>query len=96
VDLSREALEHVVRARRRSVTMCYERSLKHDRSLAGSLTVRATVRPSGRVARARVASRNLKGTRVARCIERAVASWRFPAFSGRAQDILLPFRLRRG
>lgn len=95
-DLSTRALERIVRARRRTVTACYERSLKRDRTLSGRVLVLVTINPNGKVARTRVASRRLGGTKVAKCIQRAVTKWRFPPFAGRlSKDVLLPFALRR-
>ena len=94
--LDASIIQRVVASKKTSVRLCYERSLKAKESLKGKLQVSLVVEPSGRVARARIASPSFRGSVVGECIVTSIRTWRFPQFQGSAQEIELPFVFQRG
>jgi predicted Zn finger-like uncharacterized protein len=95
-SLSADVIKKVVDARKRSVLICYQQSLKGQEDLRGKLEIRVTVAPTGEVKSATVETSAFKGSKLGRCIASKIQDWRFPSFSGEAQQILVPFVLEKG
>jgi predicted Zn finger-like uncharacterized protein len=95
-SLSADVIKRVVDQRKRSVLICYQQSLKGQEDLRGKLEIRVTVAPSGEVKSAVVETSAFKGSKLGRCIASKIQDWRFPSFSGEAQQILVPFVLEKG
>ncbi len=95
-SLSQDVITKVVNARKRSVLICYQQSLKGQEDLRGKLEIRVTVDPSGKVRSATVETSAFKGSKLGRCIAGKIQDWRFPTFSGDTQQILVPFVLEKG
>ncbi len=70
-----------------STNRCYKKYKQ-----AGSVPVRFTVDPSGKVTKA-AARGSFAGTDSGRCVSSVVKTARFPAFSGRPQSFTFPFLL---
>ncbi|MEM9070478.1 MAG: AgmX/PglI C-terminal domain-containing protein [Myxococcota bacterium] len=79
--LSREQVQRVVRRHKPEVRFCYEQALVSRPDLAGRVSVRFVVQPTGTVSVAVPAS-NEVGPRVARCVTDAVSRWNFPQTQG--------------
>lgn len=94
--LDESAVARIVRQRRKSVSICYEQSLRGREDLRGKLEFVVTIRPSGGVSRVRVRTVAFRGSRLGRCIADKIKDWRFPPFSGEAQDVVVPFVLEKG
>ena len=94
--LDAATIERVVAGKKASVRICYERSIKAREKLQGKLQLLLVVQPDGRVARTQIVSPAFKGSVVGRCIQSSIRNWRFPRFSGSAQEIELPFVFQRG
>ena len=94
--LDEGAIARVVRARRKSVSICYEQSLRGQEDLRGKLEFAVTIQPSGRVSRVKVQTVAFRGSRLGRCIADKIKDWQFPPFSGPAQDVVVPFVLEKG
>jgi ferric-dicitrate binding protein FerR (iron transport regulator) len=86
-------IEEMVRARGRQIRGCYERSLKRDPSLAGTVSLQVRVGGSGRVSGATVESSTLvDASEVGECLAREARSWKFA--TGRNSTVVYPFVFR--
>lgn len=86
------AIQEVFRSRAVQIQACYERSLKNNPSLEGSLTLRLEVDTTGQVARASLDTDTLPDPRVGQCALTTVRRWRFPA--GAETELVYPFKFR--
>ena len=87
-SLSRQQILSVVKNARK-ISSCKQ----HDPNAKGTVTVNMVIGRNGQVTRAAIVSGNMKGTPVGKCVERAVRSYRFPAFRGDPMTINMPFRI---
>jgi len=85
-------IEEMLRQRRSQIRSCYERSLKHNAELAGTVTLRLRLDDAGRVAASAVDSETLADPAVGRCLRNEAAGWSFPG--GRNATIVYPFVFR--
>jgi|GEM_PF-3686690 len=85
-------IEELLRQRRSQIRSCYERSLKHNPELAGTVTLRLHLDDSGRVSTSAVDSETLSEPAVGRCLRNEAAGWSFPG--GRNATIVYPFVFR--
>lgn len=95
VAFSHEAVARVINMKKKSVSICYEQSLRAKEDLRGKLELKVTVEPSGKVSRAVVETTAFKGSKLGRCIEDKIKEWRFPTFEGEAEHVLVPFILEK-
>ena len=86
------AIEEMVHERARQIRACYERSLKRDPSLTGTVNLRLRVGPRGAVTQARVEESTLSDPLVGECLQHEAANWKFAA--GRNATIVYPFVFR--
>jgi TonB family protein len=86
------AIQEVFRSRAVQIRACYERSLKNNPGLEGSLTLRLEVDASGQVARASLETDTLPDPRVGRCALTTVRRWHFPP--GDETELVYPFKFR--
>ncbi|MEM1025678.1 MAG: AgmX/PglI C-terminal domain-containing protein [Myxococcota bacterium] len=93
--LSDEAIQRTVNARKQSVKICYERSLKGQGGLGGKLEVRVRVEPSGQVSKTSIDTPQFRSSRIGKCIADKIRDWRFPPFEGEAEEVVVPFLLAR-
>jgi hypothetical protein len=93
--LSQEAISRVINDRKKSVSICYQQSLRGNEDLKGKLEFAVTIEPTGGVSRASIETTAFKGTKLARCIATKIKDWRFPPFSGEAQQVQVPFVLEK-
>jgi len=94
--LSDEAIRRTVDARKQSVKICYEQSLKGQQSLRGKLEIRVRVEPSGQVSKTSVDTPQFRSSRIGKCIADKIRDWRFPPFEGEAEEVVVPFLLAGG
>ena len=94
--LTQSMIRSVVNARKKSVSICYQRELKGNTSLGGKMEFLVTVQPTGAVSKATVRTSEFKGTALAHCIAEKIVAWRFPEFDGDSQQVVVPFVLQRG
>jgi TonB family protein len=64
-----------------SIRSCYERALRNNNQLQGSVALEVRVGSSGRVDNSRVRG-NLRDPEVSKCIQNLTKNWRFPPPSG--------------
>ena len=96
VTISENDVVDFVNRRKGQVRACYEKELKSDPYLAGTVSVAWTVTASGGVSGVRIL-RNGTGNRdMESCIVRTIGGWSFPASHGAAVDIEYPFRFTPG
>jgi predicted Zn finger-like uncharacterized protein len=93
--LSQDAITAVINARKKSVSICYEQSLRGREDLRGKLEVKVTVQPDGKVSKTSVETTAFKGSKVGLCVADKIKDWRFPAFEGEPQQIVVPFVLEK-
>jgi hypothetical protein len=84
----------VVRAGTAGLQRCYERALKQRPDLDGSLTMRLSIEPSGRVSQALPRSRTATlPADLVECMRKVSSRWRFPA-TGSPLAFDVPLRLQ--
>ncbi len=80
-SLSKEIIQRVIRRRRNSVRYCYEKALKSNPTLQGKLVLKLIILATGRVT-AKIGEDTLKDGKVAECVAKQAARWRFPKPAG--------------
>ena len=78
-DLPREVVERVVRRHFPRFRACYARGLAQNPKLAGKVTTRLTIDPSGAVSKAEDAGSTIADAAVRQCIQRGFSALQFPA-----------------
>jgi hypothetical protein len=86
------AVEEMVRARGRQIRACYERGLKRDPTLAGTVSLKLAVGDVGQVRRVSVEESTLADPVVADCLKHEAAGWAFK--TGRNATVVYPFVFR--
>ncbi len=81
-SLSKEVIRRVIRRHINEVKFCYEQELNARPDLAGRVTVRFIISPTGSVQTAMTQATTLNNARVEGCISQAVQRWTFPAPDG--------------
>lgn len=89
-SLSREEIQRVFRVNMSSIRFCYERQVKTQPGLAGRVTVRLVISPSGAVSSANVVSSTIGSSAVEQCVERAVTRLQFPQPEGGSVTVTYP------
>jgi outer membrane biosynthesis protein TonB len=72
------------------VKACYERAFKES-SPGGTVEVAFAIDAEGRATRVRTESNSTDSDTLARCLESAVAGWRFPRPVGGEYELIYPF-----
>jgi Domain of unknown function (DUF4139) len=82
--LAAEAVRRVALRNLGQVRACYERVLRNNPSLAGSVAVRVSIAPTGAVTSAAVVGNTLADAAVSTCVAGATRRWQFPSPDGGA------------
>ena len=91
-DLSPKDIRKVVANNRRQVQTCYERGLKRDNVLQGSLDLKLKVNSTGKIVATAVAG-TLRDNDVFSCVRSLAEGWSFPEPKGGDCAVLqIPFR----
>ena len=90
--IDQRRLAGVIATYRPQVRACYERGLKANNLLQGTLNVRLKVQPNGSVTNVRLGG-SLRDNDVFSCVRRVASNWRFPNPEGGCAEISQPFRL---
>lgn len=77
---------------RKQVQTCYERALKDDNQLHGSMTVLLTIGASGSVKTVSVRG-SLDDAQMQTCVKRVAKTWKFPPPQGGCVRTLVPFQM---
>ena len=86
------ALQKVMRQNLGPIRFCYQRELKLNPNLQGSLQLRLTIAPNGRVQKIEMVQDTVGSRNLARCVQGRIRSWRFePATGTSIVPITLPF-----
>jgi ferric-dicitrate binding protein FerR (iron transport regulator) len=85
-------IESMVRRRATQIRACYERRLKRDPSLAGTVSLRLRVGGAGQVKGVTVEESTLPDELVGECLRREAAGWSFAV--GRNATVVYPFVFR--
>lgn len=86
-----EELAKWMRARRGGIQACYERALKHERTLAGRLVLKFSITSRGRVQGVDVSEGTLQNTEVATCISSLARGWVLPFHPEDDVPVMFPF-----
>jgi TonB family protein len=81
-SLSKEVIRRVIQRHINEVRFCYEQELNQRPDLAGRVSVKFIISPSGAVQAANVENSSLGAARAEQCIAQAVRRWTFPAPDG--------------
>ncbi len=81
-SLSPEIVRRTVRRAAMQVQFCYEQGLVQRPDLAGTVTIRFVIGPTGAVTTSQIASSTVPMPSVAECIVRGASRWTFPAPTG--------------
>lgn len=96
-SLAREVIQRVIRRNLNQARYCYERALASQPDLAGRVSVRFIISPTGAVQTAQVQSDTMQDRSVGRCLVNALRRWRFPEPQGGGIVIVTyPFVFRPG
>lgn len=92
-ERSDAAIQAVMRQNLGPIRFCYERELKLNPNLQGSIKVRLTIQANGRVSKVDIIDDTVGNTNLARCVQGRIRAWRFkPVPSGTSiVNITLPF-----
>ena len=85
-------IESMIHRRSSQIRACYERRLKRDPSLAGTVSLKLRVGDAGQVTRVDVEQSTLPDPLVAECLRREAAGWSFE--QGRNATVVYPFVFR--
>ena len=77
---------------RKQVQACYERRLKDDNLLQGSMTVLITIGTAGSVSDVSI-SGTLRDRQVYSCVKRVAKNWKFPKPQGGCVQTAIPFQM---
>lgn len=91
-ELTQQQILAVVGPARSQVRQCYERRLKVNNVLQGTVNVAVLVDRDGSIDQMRVGG-SLRDNEVFTCVRRIVEGWRFPAPSGGCVQVNVPFAL---
>jgi len=92
-NLDVAAIRQVAQRHQRQVRSCYERRLKVNNILQGTVNVRMVVGRSGSVDQVSVGG-SLRDSEVFSCVRRLARSWEFPAVEGGSCAVVsIPFRM---
>jgi len=86
----------VVRKKKGQVKSCYEKELKADPGLMGTVIVAWTVSPTGSVTGVYVIANSTGNGDLEGCVKKKIGDWRFPASDGASVDIEYPFKFVPG
>lgn len=84
--------KEVMRGRKRQIQACYERSLKRNPNLAGTVTLQIKIGAAGQVLGTTVENDTLNAPEVAGCLRREAAGWLFA--HARNATVVYPFVFR--
>lgn len=81
--LTEKDIDDVIHRAKARLTICYQREVNRDPSLAGTVQVRFEIAATGRVTAAKVTASTVRSEAVSDCLTRQIATLHFPA-KGRA------------
>ncbi len=89
--LDSEEIAKVVRRRKTAIKSCYERQLKRNPKLEGSVKVQFTIEQSGRVGKATILQNSTGDGALGTCITNSIMRWRFRKPDGGSVTVAYPF-----
>ena len=85
----------LLRRRVSPLKSCYERELRMDPTIAGTLQLRFTITPTGAVSSARPTENSTRSEAVASCVTNVISRLRFPAPEGGPVTFVFPLTFAR-
>ena len=74
---SADAISRVMNKHLEAINNCYKKELRINPGLKGSISVRFTIAPDGKVRQVRITNSSLRNKKVESCISRVIKRWRF-------------------
>lgn len=90
--IDRRRLSAFIRSKQGQVRQCYERRLRQNHMLQGTLVAQIKIAPSGRASSVSFPQDTLRDGQVRECVSRAIKGWRFPEPEGGFVTVSNPFR----
>ncbi len=90
--IDRRRLQAFIRAKSGQVRGCYERRLKVNSLLQGTLVPQIRIHPNGSVMDVSFSQDTLHDREVRSCVTRTIRRWRFPQPEGGAVTVAYPYR----
>ncbi len=87
-----EELDDILRHRALQIRACYERGLKRNPTLGGSVSLRLRIGKTGKIREASVEDSTLDDVGVPECLRHEAMSWSFP--ESRSSTVVYPFVFR--
>lgn len=76
--IGKKAVRRVVHHNANQIRYCYARSLQRSDGLVGKVAIRWTIGPDGRVSATKITDNTVADPKLAECMRRKIARWRFP------------------
>ena len=89
--LSPSEIKRVIGHRSSLLRACYDQTLKNTPRLNGSIKIKFTIEPSGRVSERRILEDELRSTTLNICLLRKIEGFRFSHFEGESLTVLQSF-----
>jgi Ca-activated chloride channel family protein len=91
--LDKNVILRVIRQRQAQMRYCYERALRKNPGLSGTLKVQWSIDANGRVQAVKIRSGSLNDSKMRQCVIRQVKKMRFPKPSGGGSvKVIFPFK----
>jgi TonB family protein len=90
-SLDMAAISKVVGRRKGAIKSCYERQLKRNPKLGGTVKVAWTIEQSGRTSGVRVVADSTGSAALGQCVRSQIKRWRFPQPDGGSVMVRYPF-----
>ncbi|MBK8012817.1 MAG: AgmX/PglI C-terminal domain-containing protein [Deltaproteobacteria bacterium] len=83
-----------IRKYRKDVQTCLEKQASADPSVQGRMIIKMVIQRNGQPSRVTVQPDRFAASVVGKCMQRSVARWRFPRFSGPSMPVDFPVLVR--
>ena len=80
--LDKAVVKRYIRKQINKIRWCYQSAFQRNPDLEGKMTVQFIISPTGSVMRAKVLASTMGDSELARCVERKIQTWKFPAPKG--------------
>ena len=94
--LTGEAIAEVVQSNSTAARLCIAEGIKAGETRAGKAEFEVAISASGAVDGVKTRTPAFQNTRLATCMSRTIARWRFPSFDGPSVAVIIPYVITEG
>lgn len=94
--LTGEAIAEVVQSNSTAARLCIAEGIKAGDTRAGKAEFEVAISASGAVDSVKTRTAAFQNTRLATCMNRTIARWRFPSFDGPSVAVIIPYVITEG